>query len=575
MNSWFFQQFLSPVRSTPKPLIHLTLFWVSTALMSLWVIELFRYATYSLETSQQGLFVRIIWWLFLFELLSLWQQWIFKQHDWRLLHALKKTIYSFIFRKYISLDNNYSDTLWTWRLQSVINSWITNWSSFIYTFFLRWSHLFVWAIWSLVLIFLTDIGYWIWALCALLLVYGTFWIRNKKDRELRKIAKEKYVQIDRLLITQIMSKFEILQSDTQDYEEQKYIHATNDLTTFETVKWRYNFLAYRWIFSFFSFVQVFIYLFAWYQVFSWTLDLSWFFVISLSFRLLLWILDDVRDIMRMYSKDFVHIEKIRATFTPEKSQNYSNNWPEFTPNHSWIEIRDLSFWYGDSHVFSWFSTHLPWGKKVALVGESWSWKSTLLKLLSWYLTPSCGNILVDGFDLQTVSKKSYFSHIWYLSQEASIFDWTIRENLLYWIDPATPDLEKRLQLWVTKAKCDFITTSVNWLETEIWERWMRLSWWQRQRLALAKIFIKNPEIILLDEPTSALDSISEDYITQAMEELFRNRTVIIVAHRLQTVKEADLILVMHNSTIVEQWSHQELIEKKGHYAQLIDLQSCF
>ena len=128
---------------------------------------------------------------------------------------------------------------------------------------------------------------------------------------------------------------------------------------------------------------------------------------------------------------------------------------------------------------------------------------------------------------------------------------------------------------IKQAKCEFIYELENWLQTEIWEKWIRLSWWQRQRLAIAKIFLKDPQIIILDEPTSALDSFSEEQITKAMHNLFKNRTVIIIAHRLQTVKNADKILVLENWKVVEEGNHSELVKLKWIYKKMLDLQSGF
>jgi ABC-type multidrug transport system fused ATPase/permease subunit len=125
------------------------------------------------------------------------------------------------------------------------------------------------------------------------------------------------------------------------------------------------------------------------------------------------------------------------------------------------------------------------------------------------------------------------------------------------------------------AECEFVFEFEKWIDTEIWEKWIRLSWGQRQRLAIAKVFIKNPEIILLDEPTSALDSFSEEKITKAMHRLFKWRTVIVIAHRLQTVKEADDIILIEDWKIVERWTHRELVAKKWIYKNMLDLQSGF
>jgi ABC-type multidrug transport system fused ATPase/permease subunit len=168
---------------------------------------------------------------------------------------------------------------------------------------------------------------------------------------------------------------------------------------------------------------------------------------------------------------------------------------------------------------------------------------------------------------------SYYKDIGYLTQEPSVFDGTILENLTYWTKEK-PTKEKIKEI-IKKAKCEFIYDFKAWVNTEIWERWVRLSWWQKQRLAIAKIFLKNPKIIFLDEPTSALDSKSEKLIHESFSELFKWRTVIIIAHRLQTVKSADEIFVLEKWKVVETWTHESLIKKKWHYKEMLDLQSGF
>jgi len=126
-----------------------------------------------------------------------------------------------------------------------------------------------------------------------------------------------------------------------------------------------------------------------------------------------------------------------------------------------------------------------------------------------------------------------------------------------------------------QSNCEFIYDLPNWVNTEIWERGVRLSWWQKQRLAIAKIMLKNPKIIILDEPTSALDSFSEEQITKAMNNLFKDRTVIVIAHRLQTVRYADEIFVFESWKLVENWTHSSLIKKWWVYSKMLELQSWF
>ena len=194
-----------------------------------------------------------------------------------------------------------------------------------------------------------------------------------------------------------------------------------------------------------------------------------------------------------------------------------------------------------------------------------------MKLIAGYMRSNSWQLLIDGQEINSLRLDSYYPHIWYLTQEPSVFDGTIEENLLYGTrqKPTKIDIEAAINL----SECHFIYELEKWLKTEIGERWVRLSGWQKQRLAIAKIFLKNPEIILLDEPTAALDSYSEEKVAAAFEHLFQGRTVIVIAHRLQTVKSADDIIVMEKWKIVERGTHKELLKLWKKYAGMVDLQS--
>jgi ABC-type multidrug transport system fused ATPase/permease subunit len=239
----------------------------------------------------------------------------------------------------------------------------------------------------------------------------------------------------------------------------------------------------------------------------------------------------------------------------------------------------MSAWYkDDNEVFDSFSLRIAGGKKTALVWVSWSGKTTLVKLIAGYLKPTKWAVYVDDQNLSEVALKSYYQHVGYLTQDPSVFDGTVRENLTFALDSGTiqnEELQEKVKRAITQAKCEFIYDFPQWRETEIGERWVRLSGWQRQRLAIAKIFLKDPHIVILDEPTSALDSFSEDAITQAMHNLFEWRTVIIVAHRLQTVKQADDIILLENGQVQERGTHQQLVQQWGKYAKMLELQSGF
>ena len=240
-----------------------------------------------------------------------------------------------------------------------------------------------------------------------------------------------------------------------------------------------------------------------------------------------------------------------------------------------IQFRNVWFAYSENEESAIKNMNIVFagGKKTALIGPSWSGKSTIMKLIVWFLSPTNGTISIDDQDLSGIALKTYFHHIWYLTQDPLVFDATIRENLLLGLPKNTS--ESQLVQALRLAQCEFVLEFSNGIDTEIGERGVRLSGGQKQRLAIAKIFLKNPEIILLDEPTSALDSFSEEQVSKALHKLFEGRTVVIIAHRLQTVKEADEIIYIENGEIQEQGNHQSLVEKNGYYARMLELQSGF
>ena len=283
---------------------------------------------------------------------------------------------------------------------------------------------------------------------------------------------------------------------------------------------------------------------------------------------------DMQTIVQSQKSEFAEVQNLWDFFdsTPQIVGYEEGNTFE---HKKWkIQIKNLSFGYDDENlVFKDFSLKILWEKVTAFVGPSWWGKSTLVKLIAGYIRASSWEIMVDGQKLSETSLKSYYKDIWYLTQEPSVFDGSVRENLLYAVKENVD--ESKLREIITQAHADFIYELPEGLDTQIGERWVKLSGGQKQRLAIAKIFLKNPKIIILDEPTSALDSISEKKITQAMHNLFQERTVLVIAHRLQTVKHADDIVVIQNWELLERWTHKELVKQKWFYKEMLDLQSWF
>ena len=238
-----------------------------------------------------------------------------------------------------------------------------------------------------------------------------------------------------------------------------------------------------------------------------------------------------------------------------------------------IEFSDVAFTYPTNHKPSLNNNTFSAkpGQMIALVGPSGSGKSTLINLVIGFLRPSSGSIRVDGLDYKDLDLRTVRKFLSVVPQESVLFDGTIAENISYGLsDVSESDIRTALR---DANALEFVEAFDDGIETIVGERGARLSGGQRQRLAIARALIRNPRILILDEATSALDSESERLIQDALSRLMLNRTTFVVAHRLSTVKEADLILVLDDGAIVQTGTHAQLLQHIGVYKRLYDAQS--
>ena len=237
-----------------------------------------------------------------------------------------------------------------------------------------------------------------------------------------------------------------------------------------------------------------------------------------------------------------------------------------------VSYEDVSFHYSDDDamVLSHVSFDIPAGKSIALVGPSGGGKTTICSLLPRFYDVTGGRVTIDGQDVRTLTKKSLRSQIGSVQQDVYLFCGTIRENIAYGKPDAT--MEEIIDAAKKANIHEFIQELPDGYDTFVGERGTRLSGGQKQRISIARVFLKNPPILILDEATSALDNESERRIQKSLEELAKNRTTITIAHRLSTIRNADEILVVTEDGIAERGTHRELLDKDGIYAHYYKMQ---
>ena len=240
---------------------------------------------------------------------------------------------------------------------------------------------------------------------------------------------------------------------------------------------------------------------------------------------------------------------------------------------STIEIKGVTFAYPtrpDIKVMEDFSLDIEVGKTYALVGPSGCGKSTIIQLILRFYDPLSGEVLVGGRDVRELNTRWLRQHIGVVSQEPVLFDTTIAENIKYGKEGATDEEMKAAA--ISANAHDFVSKLPDGYNTLVGEAGTQLSGGQKQRIAIARALIRDPKILLLDEATSALDTESESVVQQALDSAREGRTTIIVAHRLSTIQNADVIASISNGRIVEKGTHSELMDKEGLYYELVTAQ---
>lgn len=314
----------------------------------------------------------------------------------------------------------------------------------------------------------------------------------------------------------------------------------------------------------------------WYMIYSWQQD-------QLSVGEVVFIFNTMWNIMMMawlaglelpnLYKEIGICRQALSIIQDDHEVTDKKNTPSLVVSKGKIEFQNVSFSYKDAKhedLFQNKSLIIHPGEKVGLVGFSGSGKTTFVNLILRYFDINKGRILIDDQDISKVSQESLRSYISMIPQDPSLFHRSLMENIRYGnLDASDEDVIEASK----KARChDFILKQPYQYDTLVGERGLKLSGGQRQRIAIARAILKNSPILILDEATSALDSVTEKEIQEGLNEVMKNQTVIVIAHRLSTLSGMDRILVFHKGKIVEQGTHEQLLAKKGHYTRLWQMQ---
>ena len=274
----------------------------------------------------------------------------------------------------------------------------------------------------------------------------------------------------------------------------------------------------------------------------------------------------------MFSNGFAGLHRFVELMRTEPTIQDAPDAVELTDVRGDVDVEDVTFAYGDkTDVLHHVTLHIPAGETVALVGPSGGGKSTLCQLLPRFYDVDSGSISIDGHDVRQLTQSSLRRSIGIVQQDVFLFADTIRENIRYGRPGASDEEVERA---ARQAEIyDDIMAMPDGFDTYVGERGALLSGGQKQRVSIARIFLKNPPILILDEATSALDSVTESKIQGAFDRLARGRTTLIIAHRLSTIRSASRILVIRDGRIAEEGSHQALLALNGEYARLYHTQN--
>lgn len=549
--------------------------WSISEIFYLWIPKFVSKIISIIEKKE--LLSELYLWIWFFAILILFAKitWILTEYFW---HKLRLNTYSDKMQYYRKklFKKNYKDIIneWTWKLITRFSDWaFAEADIFAWIIQIIISAIFRWILVIIILAFIIPKLIIAVLISIVILFILNYYVRLyarkyiKREQELRE-------QDGRLKARLIMENLIIRIFSKQDQELSKSKKILEEIPKNWIKADIANHIFYSFIELLLRLLEIWTFIILGTIIIKWWYSISYLIMVTTYIWFLWWPLDKALSNLNRINRQWEKYKKLNTFINQPidikdgtKKYNYKK-WK--------IDFINLDFSYEKwKNIFKNLNIELLEWKKNALIWHSWWGKSTIIKILLRLYDYSKGEIIIDWQNLRNLKIDTLYQHIWYLPQEPAIFDGTIRENLEY----AFLKNNKKTQddiIWkaLKDAQIDSMVKKLKkWLDTEVWEKWIKLSGWEKQRLAIARIFLKNPQIIILDEPTSALDSISESKITKTLNKLLNWKTSIIIAHRLQTVINSDKIIIIENGEIKAEWKHKDLINSSKIYKKLVDLQN--